>query len=307
MTTTGVYVELPELIALRAQANDLNLQRYKNISQGMHGAYLSRTRGRGMDFAEVRSYQAGDDIRHMDWRVTARTGQPHTKLYMEERERPVFLLVDFAPSMYFGTRVSFKSVCAAKIAALLGWACVKQGNRIGALLFSAEQHLELRPQLRQRGMMPLLHGLVDFCKIMPPNNALNGGLTSALARLRQVVKPGSLIILLSDFYHLNAEDERYLAQITRHNQLMAFAINDPLETALPPSKCYSISDGTQFCEVDWANPLLRHMTRQHHNQHAQTIAAVFRRYAIPLLTCSTHQPVAERLQQVFGGKYERTQ
>ena len=118
------------------------------------GGYVSPYRGRGMEFEEVRAYQPGDDIRNMDWRVTARTGRPHTKLFREERERPVLFLVDLGPSMAFGTRVAFKSVVAARAAALLAWAARDNGDRIGGIVFAGKRHRELRPAARERGMLP---------------------------------------------------------------------------------------------------------------------------------------------------------
>ena len=137
--TYGVTAELNELIALQRYAQ---IGHYRPKGRSLRaGQHLSKLRGRGMDFAEVRHYQAGDEIRHMEWRVTARTGRPHVKLYQEERERPVIILADFSPSMYFGTRLAFKSVVAARLAALLAWTVVKQGDRVGGLLFSAFKHL----------------------------------------------------------------------------------------------------------------------------------------------------------------------
>ena len=101
------------------------------------GAYLSALRGRGMEYDESRPYQAGDDIRTLDWLVTARTGKPHTKLFREERERPVIVAVDYRPAMFFATQGSFKSVQAARCAALLAWRAAQQGDRLGGFIFSA--------------------------------------------------------------------------------------------------------------------------------------------------------------------------
>lgn len=131
--TEGVTVQLDELIALRRYAQRVH---YKPTGSAIRaGNHLSKLRGRGMDFAEARNYQAGDEIRHMEWRVTARTGRPHVKLYQEERERPVVILSDFNPSMFFGTRLAFKSVIAARLAAMLAWTAIKQGDRVGGLFF----------------------------------------------------------------------------------------------------------------------------------------------------------------------------
>ncbi|NKB46587.1 MAG: DUF58 domain-containing protein, partial [Legionellales bacterium] len=153
---TAITVSLTQLIQLRFAAQLIDLRAHKRVRSQLLGGHLSSLRGRGMEFDEVRAYQAGDDIRTMDWRVTARTNKPHIKLYHEERERPVLLLVDFRPAMFFGTRVTFKSVIAAKVAALLGWAAIANGDRLGGVVFSGKDHVELRPRTRQHGTSPFL-------------------------------------------------------------------------------------------------------------------------------------------------------
>ena len=142
----GVTATLKELIDLQRYAQT---GPYHPVARALRaGSNVSRLRGRGMDFAEVRNYQAGDEIRHMEWRVTARTGKPHVKLYEEERERPVIILTDFNPSMYFGTRLAFKSVIAARLAAILAWTVVKQGDRVGGFLLSAHHHHRMMRRAR---------------------------------------------------------------------------------------------------------------------------------------------------------------
>lgn len=156
----GVIAELNELINLRRYAQ---YARYQPEGLAIRsGNHISKVRGRGMDFSEVRHYQAGDEIRHMEWRVTARTGRPHVKIYQEERERPVVILTDFNPSMIFGTRIAFKSVVAARLAALLAWTVIKQGDRVGGVFFSATQHSEFTPKARDLSMLPMLAALSRY-------------------------------------------------------------------------------------------------------------------------------------------------
>ena len=141
----GIRLTIDELLALRREALALDLSSNYRVSSTLAGGYRSKFRGRGMDFDEVRLYQPGDDIRNIDWRVTARTGKPHTKLFREERERPLFLLLDQSKHLFFGSRVAFKSVIAARAASLLIWASITAGSRIGAVLFDDSGHLEHRP------------------------------------------------------------------------------------------------------------------------------------------------------------------
>lgn len=246
----GVITELSELIALRRIAQNV---RYRPENHALQvGSHHSKLRGRGMDFAEVRNYQAGDEIRHMEWRVTARTGRPHTKLYQAERERPVVILTDFNPSMYFGTRLAFKSVVAARLAAMLAWTAVKQGDRVGGVLFSANKHDEFTPRSREMGVLPFLAGLSQYTKenharfVKPDGRSLS----HALQRLRRVTKPGSIVVLISDFYNLDHESEQNLSRLRNHNDVLAYQICDPLELAPPKPQHYAISDGKQEILLD---------------------------------------------------------
>ena len=158
--TAGVTVDLDELIGLQRAA-----QRVKYDSQALAlrtGMHRARLRGRGMEFLETRHYQAGDDSRHIEWRITARTGKPHVKVFHEERERPVVIVTDFRPSMYFGTRLAFKSVVAARLAAILAWTVANQGDRVGGVIFSELCHHVFTPRGRQAGVIPLLSGLSHY-------------------------------------------------------------------------------------------------------------------------------------------------
>src|SRR5210317_539963 len=188
----GIHLTAAELIALQPRCHALRLPMRQAAASALAGAYRSRFRGRGVDFVESRNYQPGDDIRNMDWRVTARTGKPHTKIFQEERERPVLVVVDASPSLYFGTRTRLKSVAAGQLAAAIAWASVRRGDRIGAFLIAANGHRELRPTGGRRGAMRVIQGLVEW---LNPETAHQGQqpLSMSLERVRHAVLPGSLV------------------------------------------------------------------------------------------------------------------
>ena len=246
----GITAELAELIALQRYAQAGFSRPASNALRA--GDCLSKLRGRGMDFAEVRNYQAGDEIRHMEWRVTARTGRPHIKLYQEERERPIIILMDFNPSMYFGTRLAFKSVVAARLAAILAWTAIKQGDRVGGLLFSASTHNEFTPRGRKAGVLPFLAALSHYTSQFSEQHLLPQGrsLSVALQRVRRVVKPGSTLVLLSDFYNMDKDSERHLSRLRSHNNVLAYHLCDPLELSPPKPQQYAITDGQQEMMLD---------------------------------------------------------
>ncbi|MGZ5026261.1 MAG: DUF58 domain-containing protein, partial [Methylobacter sp.] len=213
-----VSVSLKTLIDLAGPAAGLNLK-HSAIRAGQSGGYLSRFKGRGMEFEEARTYQPGDDIRSIDWRVTARTGETHTKVFREERERPVFISVDDRPAMHFATRGVFKSVLAAKLAGLLAWAAQHHGDRIGGQLFTDIVCRELKPQNGKHAVLRFLNAIVNRGGLVT-EAAPTITLEQVLARLMQHARPGSLVYIISDFRGINDQVETYLAKLSRHCEVV---------------------------------------------------------------------------------------
>ncbi len=296
--TRGVAVSIEELLRLRDQAAGLCFSPQRRVLSTQAGGYVSPYRGRGMEFEEVRAYQPGDDIRNMDWRVTARTGRPHTKLFREERERPVLFLVDLGPNMAFGTRVAFKSVVAARAAALLAWAARDNGDRIGGIVFAGKRHRELRPAARERGMLPFLKALVDMqpTGIMPAETG-NGHWVDILRRLASAVRPGSLVFLLSDFHGLPHQAEQSFARLAAHNDVISILVFDPVEVAAPPAGRYPLSDGQRFAVLDTGDPTVADAYRNRFASHRDAVRALCHRHGSHFLTLATNQPVPETLRR----------
>ncbi|MEI6897059.1 MAG: DUF58 domain-containing protein [Psychromonas sp.] len=231
---TGVDVQLSELLSYKQQEK-LQLQPTATAAyQQLSGNYLAKIKGRGMEFAEVRHYQAGDDVRTIDWSVTARTGKAHTKLFHEEKERPVFILLDLSDSMIFGSQFVFKSVQACHLASLLSWQAKQRGDRLGGIVFNQQQVAELKPRGRSKGLMSFLNQSRQLCVKQPFKSTENQqSLLLQLKRLSRLVQTGSQIHLISDFSQLDEECQKLLTLINRHNQINAWQISDPLEQLLP--------------------------------------------------------------------------
>jgi uncharacterized protein (DUF58 family) len=245
----GIHLTAQELIALRPRCHALRLPMKQAAASALAGAYRSRFRGRGVDFLESRNYQPGDDIRNMDWRVTARTGRPHTKVFQEERERPVLIVLDASPSLYFGTRQRLKSVVAGQLAAAVSWAAVRRGDRIGGFLFSPGKHRELRPAGGRRGAMRMIQGLVEWLEPKGSDSADAEPLSVALERVRHAVRPGSLVIVISDFFGMDEICNRHLSRLHQHNDVMGCQVLDAAEYQLPDGR-YPISDGKDSSVLD---------------------------------------------------------
>ena len=272
----GIHLSASELIALRPRCNSLCLPMHRPAVSALAGAYRSRFRGRGVDFLESRNYQPGDDIRNMDWRVTARTGRAHTKIFEEERERPVLIVLDANPSLFFGTRERLKSVAAGRFAAVVAWAAVRRGDRIGAFLFSPQAHRELRPAGGRRGAMRIIQGLVDW---LDPEQQSSGTapLSRVLERARHAVRPGSLIIVISDFFNLDEECNRHLSRLRRHNDIMGCQVLDPSEESLPAGR-FPITDGASSAMLDTTRSQMRERFSAMSQQHSADPQRLFLRH-----------------------------
>ena len=272
----GIHLTATELIALRPRCHALRLPMRQPAASALAGAYRSRFRGRGVDFVESRNYQPGDDIRNMDWRVTARTGRAHTKVFQEERERPVLIVLDASPSLYFGTRERLKSVAAGQLAAAVAWSAVRRGDRIGGFLFAPGKHRELRPAGGRRGAMRVIQSLVDW--LQPEESDLpTEPLSLSLERVRHTARPGSLIIIISDFFSLDEDCNRHLSRLRQHNDVIGVQVMDRAEQELPQGR-YPISNGEESSIMDTAQSGDRKRYREMSLQHGEEPRRLFQRH-----------------------------
>ncbi len=283
-----VFITLKTLINLARPAASLNLKR-KSIRAQTSGGYVSHFKSRGMEFQEVRAYQPGDDVRNIDWHVTARTGKVQTKVFREERERPVFISVDNRHTMHFATRGVFKSVLAAKLAGLLAWAAQHQGDRIGGQLFSDHQCCELKPQNGRHAVLRFLNMMVSGGdSATTASSALPLiSLEAMLARLTQHAHPGSLLYIISDFRGINDAAERHLAKLAQHCEVVLLFIYDPLEDSLPTKGQYRFTDGQQDVVVDTRDQQRLLTYHQHFEQRLQRVQQTAKKRGLSFIQCST--------------------
>lgn len=305
---SGIYPQADELIALRFAARGLALKPQHPVGATTVGLHRSRFRGRGVDYLESRYYQPGDDIRNMDWRVTARTGKAHTKLFQEERERPVLVVLDCGASMFFGTRQALKSVAAARLAACVAWAAVQRGDRIGAFGFAADMHQEMRPSGGRRGALTLIRHLQKWLR--PPASAADlarqaserdgAALSLALQRLRHVTRPGSLIVIISDFYGIDADTRRHLSRLRSHNDVVACQVYDPIEKQPPPAGVYPISDGEHNGMLNARGQRARQRYQHFADTRFEQLQQVTRQLGIPLQSAATTDEPVSIIQRLFN-------
>ncbi|QWF18080.1 DUF58 domain-containing protein [Lysobacter capsici] len=239
----GVVPSLTELVALRAAVSGRRSARLGR--HGVSGQALSPLRGRGMEYAESREYSLGDDARHIDWRLTARTGRAHTKLFQAERERLTLIVADTAPSLYFGTRVRFKSVQAARAGAVAAWAAARDGDRIAALRGSLRE-APVTPASGPRGALRVLDAMVRWYTQPPAEDA---GLGVALDHAARLLRPGSRLIVLADPASIAALPQRRWAVLAQHHEVIVLLLTDPIETQ-PPLSALPFSRDGQRIELD---------------------------------------------------------
>ncbi|MDF5773873.1 DUF58 domain-containing protein [Pseudomonas syringae] len=299
----GIRVSLSELIEMRHRVREVQLFSTPSQRSPLIGLHHSKLRGRGVDFDQVRVYQAGDDVRSIDWRVTARTQEPHTKLFHEERERPIFILVEQSRRLFFGSGLMFKSVLAAQAAALIGWAALEHNDRVGGLVFGDNEHYEIKPRRSKQSLLQLLNRLVRVNQSLhteiPPDRDAFG---TALRRAREVLRPGSLFIVLCDERALSDAAEQQLSLLSRHSDLLLLPLSDPLDRALPAAGLLRFAERGAQLEIDTLNPELRRAYRQQGEERTARWELLAQKLRVLLMPLSTQAELVEQLREYLNAR-----
>jgi len=303
----GAAVSLQQLLIQRYAAKTLDYLIHTRSVAGISGLHLSKMRGRGLDFEEFRPYQPGDDVRLIDWRVTARTNRPVTKVFREERERPVIIAVDQTHNMYFGSQVAFKSVIAAQAAALFCWLAIDNGDRVGGLVFSDVASSLVRPKRSRRSALHLLNQVFQYNQhlqemktpeaLIPEDPSFKPGLAHALGQIKRITKPGSTLYVISDFLTLDEKALQYLNQLSRHNNVVCCFVYDALEETLPVPGIYSITDGGMKGSLNTHSSKARANYRDQFKQRVASLETQLDKLQIRLIKMRTNQLVLEQVRQ----------
>lgn len=291
---TGAYVDLGDLLALRARRPPV--QRQNALRRGhLPGARLSKLRGRGVDFSEVRLYQPGDDVRTIEWRVTARKNKPHTKVFREERERPVLVVVDQSQSLFFGSRVRLKSVAAAECAAAAAWTALANNDRVGGLVVGNQRTCVHKPLRNAKAVTRLLADLAAENRTLHRGSRLEDPVRYAngLMQVRRLVRTGFQVLLISDF--LTAPDawRNTLEALARHNDLTLVRIADRLDRELPPNNRYAVTDGLAQRQFHSGNSNLRQAYADRFEQSEKALQALCAAEAVRYLRIMTDSDADE--------------
>ena len=287
----GAYVSLNDLLAIRHRPS-LHAPRTA-VRHGVRaGTRLSKLRGRGIDFSEVRLYQPGDDVRTIDWRVTARKNKPHTKVFREERERPTLVVVDQTQSLFFGSRLRLKSVAAAEFGAIAAWQALAGDDRVGGLVIGNSVTLTHKPLRSVRTVVRLLSDLAESNTSLSRTSRLESEshFRDSLLRIRRLVRTGYRVLAISDFLTATDAWQDTLRALARHNQVALIRISDPLERELPPAHRYTVTDGAAHWQFHTGNASLRRRYAERHQRREADLAAFCAAYTIRYLSCATDEP-----------------
>lgn len=311
-TTTaspGVYAALPDLVRLKFRASGFSLLPRQPVHSLLSGRHASRLRGRGLNFEEIRRYLPGDDIRNMDWHVTARTGKPHVRVYTEERDRAVWLVVDQRSSMFFGSKRAMKSVVAAEAAALAAWRVLAAGDRVGAVIFDDRDLTVIKPERSQACVLRILGLLVTKGRALRAGGQLSAAeatarLNEALTRVSRFASHDCLVCLITDADGTDDSTRRIAAGIVEHNDMMTVFVHDALEKALPSAGHLVMSDGRSQLEANTSDRGLRDRFASDFSTRLQHLTEISRRRAVPLLPVDTERDVVTQLRALIGAAAE---
>lgn len=287
-----ILPDLTELIALRGAVQGLSLRARRTALAQLQGGHRSAQRGRGLEFEEVRLYAAGDDARNIDWRVTARRGRVHTKLFREERERTVWLIADLHAGLFFGSRRQFKSAVVLRAAAILAWVAALGGDRVGAIISNGTTPVIFPPRAREAGVLPILEALVN-AQPRAPGIPSEKGLFETISMLPPLLQPGSMVLLLSDFTGLDTATENILSASTLQSDCRLLWITDPLEAGGLPTGNYRVGIPGRQWLMDGKQT--RQAWQHAWQQREQRITDFSLQFNLPLSHLDTHDVVLDNM------------
>ena len=299
----GAYADLQSLVALQFKAGGLGLARSRPVYSFLFGRRSSHVRGRGLDFEELRSYVLGDDVRSIDWRVTARSQKPYVRVYSEERDRPTMLAIDQRINMFFGTRRSMKSVVAAEIAALAAWRVFHQGDRVGAFIFNDTATEQIRMHRSRATVLRLLSRLADFNQQLRsdcPAKAGTGQLNKAIEAIARVCHHDALIVIASDFDGADQHTRDLLLDLSRSNDVICCLIYDPTAVRIPSASQFVVSNGELQIELQLGVEKVRKDIINASDQRMKPILAWQHELGVPVLPLSTGDDVSQQAQHLLG-------
>jgi len=295
----GVYVTLSELLKFGYMPKNFNIRPNGAVLSKLSGRHISGMRGRGMDFSEMKQYVQGDDTRNMDWKATRRTGKPYIRVYNEERDRNVWLVVSQMNSMFFGSTQCMKSVSAAHTAALMAFKALEMGDRVGAVVYNNEEVKFFKATSSKNNVVQIMTEIERQNHLLGAENTDNtkGNLSKSLKILSSLAKHDDLVVLIGDGRALDDETAKHITRINTHNDVIAVLVYDPMEEKIAKSGSLFFTDGTDTVDVDSSNKQFREKYAQRLSGRKEDFRTLSRKNALPVIGISTEFPVLDQLYE----------
>jgi len=302
----NIFLTLENLLKFEWISSVLNFRIGKQKSNSiLSGRFASKLRGRGLDFEESRPYVIGDDIRNIDWNVTAKTGKTHTKVFTEEKEKPAFIFVDQSPSMGFGSKYKTKAVIAGELASLIVHKIKKSGDRVGGMVFSGDNYELITPKRDQKNILHFLQKIIEANQNIyePKEFDFENSLVEMIHKLNNVITHDYLVFIISDFYRYNSSVIEYLSQIALHNDLVLIKVFDEMEAEFPSEKMMITNKNKQI-NIDGKNKKLKENLTSDFDTNYKNFKSELEKYEISIFKVNTSEPVENQLMEVFEGRKE---
>jgi uncharacterized protein (DUF58 family) len=301
---SGVHVTLEDLVLLQHRTRGaFSFLPRQPVHSLLAGRHASRIRGRGLNFEELRSYLPGDDVRSIDWKVTARTGKAHVRVFTEERDRPALLVVDQRLAMFYGTKKNMKSVTAAELAAAGAWRVFDVGDRVGAVVFDDTEVREVRPHRSRRTVLQILHLLVEKNTALRADSEVRPNpsmLNRALDGVARVVNHDHMVAIISDFDGADEETTRMVTQLAQHNDVLAVPVHDPSSTEIPSGARLVVGDGELQVELDVGKGSTRRRLAEMADRRLASVMAWQDDLGVPVMPVSAGEDTLDQVRLLLG-------
>jgi len=295
----GVYVTLSELLKFGYMPKNFNIRPNAAVLTKLSGRHQSGMRGRGMDFSEMKQYVQGDDTRNMDWKATRRTGKPYIRVYNEERDRNVWLVVSQMNSMFFGSKERMKSVSAAHTAALMAFKALEMGDRVGAVVYNNDEVKFFKATSSKNNVVQIMTEVERQNHLLNAANGNNhkGNLAKSLKILSSLAKHDDLVVIIGDGRAMDEETAKHITRINVHNDVIGILVYDPMEEEIVKSKSLFFTDGVDTVDVDSSDKkfIERYAERLHGRK--EMFRQLSRKNALPVLSITTERPVLDQLYE----------
>ncbi|NOR56002.1 MAG: DUF58 domain-containing protein [Sulfurovum sp.] len=298
----GVYVTLSELLKFGYMPKNFNIRPNSAVLSKLSGRHLSGVRGRGMDFSEMKQYAQGDDPKNMDWKATRRTGKPYVRIYNEERDRNVWLVVSQMNSMFFGSKERMKSVSVAHTAALFAFKALETGDRVGAVVYNNDEVKFFKASSSKNNLVNIMTEIERQNNLLEAQNTDNskGNLGASLKILSSLAKHDDLVVLIGDGRAMDKESAKHITRINAHNDVIGVLVYDPMEENIVSSSSLFLTDGEQTVDLDSTDKRFLNRYANLQNERKEKFSHLSRKNALPLLAISTERPVLEQLYELLS-------